>query len=66
MLNTVVYKAQFLNCLVDNAIFDNAELYQKKYEIEYTVLTAALSMDGRNIALGCGNYLIILQTETGK
>lgn len=23
-------------------------------------------MDGRNIALGCGNYLIILQTETGK
>ncbi len=25
-----------------------------------------MSIDGRNIALGCGNYLIILQTDTGK
>lgn len=25
-----------------------------------------MSNDGRNLALGCGNYLIIIQTESGK
>lgn len=29
-------------------------------------MTASLSNDGRNLALGCGNYLIVLQTDTGK
>lgn len=55
-----------ISCLVDNALIDNINLFQKKYEIEYTVVAAAMSIDGRNIALGCGNYLIILQTDTGK
>lgn len=44
----------------------NISVYERKIESEYTVLSAALSNDGKNIALGCGNYLIILQTETGK
>lgn len=66
MTNTILYKTQMLNCLVDNAVMDNIGIFEKKYEIDYTVLTAALSIDGRNLALGCGNYLIILQTDTGK
>lgn len=66
MSNTILYKVQMVSCLVDNAIMDNIGLYEKKYEIEYTVLTAALSIDGRNLAMGCGNYLIIIQTDTGK
>jgi hypothetical protein len=31
MLNIVFYKAQLINCLVDNAVLDNVGLYQKKY-----------------------------------
>lgn len=30
------------------------------------MLTAALSIDGKNLALGCGNYLLIINTDTGK
>lgn len=55
-----------VNCLVDNSKMDNVNLFVRKYEIEYTVVTASLSMDGRYLAMGCGNYLIILQTDTGK
>jgi hypothetical protein len=28
-------------------------------------MAASLSTDGRRIAFGCGNYLIILNAETG-
>lgn len=66
MSNTILYKAQMLNCGVEGAIMDNVNFFEKKYEIEYTVLSAALSMDGKNIALGCGNFLIIINAETGK
>lgn len=31
MNNTIFYKAQIFNCLVDNAILDNIGLYQRKY-----------------------------------
>jgi len=55
-----------INCQVDNVVMDNINLYMKKYEIEFTALTCSLSIDGRTIALGCGNYLIILNASTGK
>ena len=61
-----MYRTQLMNCQIDGAKMDNINMLVKKYEIEYTVLTASMSNDGRNLALGCGNYLIIIQTETGK
>ncbi len=29
--NAVIYKTQMISCLVDNAIMDNINLFQKKY-----------------------------------
>jgi len=29
-------------------------------------MTASLSADGRRIAFGCGNYLIVINSETGS
>ena len=55
-----------VNCQIDGAKMDSINLFVRKYEIEYTVLAAAMSNDGKNIALGCGNYLLIVQTETGR
>ncbi len=66
MNKVVLYKTQMINCQVDNVVMDNINLYMKKYEIEFTALTCSLSIDGRTIALGCGNYLIILNASTGK
>lgn len=31
MLNSLLYRAQLVNCLVDNAQMDNVGLFQKKY-----------------------------------
>lgn len=60
MTNTILYKTQMISCGVEGAVMDNINFYEKKFEIEYTVLSAALSMDGKNVALGCGNFLIII------
>lgn len=62
----MLYRAQMVSCLVEGAEMGSIGMYERKYESEYTVLCAALSVDGRNLALGCGNYLIILNTDTGK
>lgn len=66
MNNAQMYRTQMVGCQVDGARMDSINMLVRKYEIEYTVVTAAMSNDGAHLALGCGNYLIILQTETGK
>ena len=66
LTNAILYKGQFINCQVDLTRLDNMSVFERKIESEYTVLSAGLSNDGRNVALGCGNSLIIINTETGK
>jgi uncharacterized protein YjbI with pentapeptide repeats len=58
----IMYKTQMICCYFENADMSNINLYSKKYEIEFTAMTASLSMDGRRIAFGCGNYLIIINS----
>ena len=64
--NTTLYKSQLLSCQLEGTQMENISMFMKKFEIEYTVLAASLSSDGRYLALGCGNYLIIMNTESGK
>jgi uncharacterized protein YjbI with pentapeptide repeats len=56
----VLYKSQMISCVFDNAVMSRINLYSRKYEIEFTAMTASLSVDSRKLAFGCGNYLIIL------
>jgi hypothetical protein len=37
-------------------------LFSKKYEIEFAAMATSLSVDGKRIAFGCGNYLIIINS----
>ena len=62
MDRAVLYRTAFYNCVVDNAIMDRVELYVRKYGTEFTPMVAAISVDGKLIAVGCGNYLILLTT----
>lgn len=58
--NSVMYKTSMLNCSIDQTVMDNVNLLVRKYEIEFTPLCCALSPDGKLLALGCGNYLIVV------
>ena len=62
---TVFYKAQMLTCIFDSAAMSKINLYSRKYEIEFTAMAASISIDGKRLAFGCGNYLIIVNAETG-
>jgi len=41
-------------------------LFSRKYEIEFSAMTCSISVDNRRLAFGCGNYLIIINAETGN
>ena len=52
-------------CVFDNALMSKINLFSKKYEIQFAAMATSLSVDGKRIAFGCGNYLIIINSETG-
>ena len=60
MNNIIMYRTQFLNCNLDGAIMEDVNLYMRKYDVEFTPLCCSISHDGKCIALGCGNYLILI------
>lgn len=62
MNSITLYKGQVLSCVFDNTLMSNINLFAKKYEIEFTAMTTSLSVDGKKIAFGCGNFLIIINS----
>ncbi len=54
-----------ISCVFDNALMSKINLFSKKYEIEFAAMATSLSVDGKRIAFGCGNYLIIINSQTG-
>lgn len=66
LTNATMYKTSFMHCAIDDARLDNINLLVRKYEIEWTPLCCAISKDGKQIVLGCGNYLVVVSAETGK
>jgi WD40 repeat protein len=62
---TVLYKAQMVSCMFDNAVMSRINLFCRKYEIEFTAMATSLSADAKKIAFGCGNYLIVINADTG-
>ncbi len=61
-----MYKSGFYLCAVDSIMMDNVNLGIKKFDVEFTPMCCAISHDNKQIAVGCGNYLILLHGETGK
>ena len=61
-----MYKSGFYLCAVDSIMMDNVNLGIRKYDVEFTPMCCAISHDNKQIAVGCGNYLILLHGETGK
>lgn len=62
---TILYKAQMISCIFDNATMTRINLFSRKYEIEFAATAASMSVDGKKLAFGCGNYLIVVNAETG-
>lgn len=62
----VLYKSQMISCVFDNAVMNKINLYSKRYEIQFTAMATSLSVDGKKIAFGCGNYLIVINAQTGS
>ena len=60
-----MYKSQMISCIFDAASMNKINLFSKKYQIEFTATTCSISVDGRKLAFGCGNYLIIMNAQTG-
>lgn len=54
-----------ISCTFDGAAMARINLFSRKYEIEFTAMTCSISVDNKRLAFGCGNYLIILNAETG-
>ena len=62
----ILYKSQMVSCVFDGAAMSKINLFSKKYEIELTAMTCSISVDNRRLAFGCGNYLIIVNADTGS
>ena len=62
----ILYKSQMVSCVFDGAAMSKINLFSKKYEIEFTAMTCSISVDNRRLAFGCGNYLIIVNADTGS
>lgn len=62
MNKAILYRTAFYNCVFDNANMDQVDLFVRKYLTEFTPMAVAISIDNKLIAVGCGNYLILLTT----
>lgn len=67
LTTTKMYKTSFINCTIDSTtMIDAINVLVKKYEIDYTPICGAISKDSKLIVLGCGNFLILVNAESGK
>ena len=65
-MNAVMYKSEFVHCVVDTVMISSIDLLVKKYMCEYTTMCCAISKDNKIIVMGCGNYLILINVDNGK